>query len=155
MVARKLFISNGLFILVHVPFTNMEKAGLMTYTAASHQMVIYKLWGAVTWSLFINSLYTDTPTSEREWDPFIPLVSSGSTMGGMRSGSSSSPAWSPVPLNRFRSRKSGTSMAKSAPTETWRKMLTFLFKLQAVQCSRFLTSSSLVGRKKKKFFQSY
>lgn len=44
----------------------------------------------------------------------VPLVSSGSTMGGMRSGSSSSPACSPVARIRLRSRKSGTSMAKSA-----------------------------------------
>lgn len=42
-----------------------------------------------------------------------PLVSSGSTMGGMRSGSSSSPACSPVARIRLRSKKSGTSMAKS------------------------------------------
>lgn len=40
-------------------------------------------------------------------------MSSGSTMGGMRSGSSSSPACSPVARSRLRSRKSGTSMAKS------------------------------------------
>lgn len=45
---------------------------------------------------------------------FIPLVSSAKTMGGRRSGSSSSPACSPVARSRFRSRKSGTSMATSA-----------------------------------------
>lgn len=43
----------------------------------------------------------------------LPLVSPGRTMGGMRSGSSSSPACSPVARNRLRSRKSGTSIAKS------------------------------------------
>lgn len=43
----------------------------------------------------------------------VPLVSSGRTMGGMRSGSSSSPVCSPVARRRLRSRKSGTSMAKS------------------------------------------
>lgn len=43
----------------------------------------------------------------------VPLVSSASTMGGIRSGNSSSPACSPVARNRLRSRKSGTSMAKS------------------------------------------
>lgn len=48
----------------------------------------------------------------------IPLVSSGSTMGGMRSGSSSSPACSPVARNRLRSRKSGTSIAKSTDDTT-------------------------------------
>lgn len=44
----------------------------------------------------------------------IPLVSSGNTIGGMRSGNSSSPGCSPVARSRLKSRKSGTSMAKSA-----------------------------------------
>ena len=47
------------FSLAHVPSTNMEGAGLMTYTAASHQGVIkmfwLHFWGAVMTSIFIYS----------------------------------------------------------------------------------------------------
>ena len=33
-----------LFSLVHVPYTNMEEAGFITYTVASHQVAIETLW---------------------------------------------------------------------------------------------------------------
>lgn len=54
---------------------------------------------------------------------FSPLVSSGMTMGGVRSGSSSSPACSPVARRRFKSRKSGTSTEISVEhkKDLWRK----------------------------------
>ena len=46
--------------LYHVPTANMEEAGFITYTAASHQVVINVLWlhfwGAVVSAIFINSL---------------------------------------------------------------------------------------------------
>ena len=43
----------------HVPSTNMEKAGFMTYNAASHKEVIKNVltWGAVMSSIFIYSLW--------------------------------------------------------------------------------------------------
>lgn len=62
----------------------------------------------------------------RRCEDDVPLVSSGSTMGGMRSGSSSSPACSPVARIRLRSRKSGTSMAKSADKRSHYKKKTRL-----------------------------
>ena len=46
------------FSLAHVASANMEGAGLMTYTAASHQGAIkmfwLHFWGAVKPSIFIN-----------------------------------------------------------------------------------------------------
>ena len=47
------------FSLAHVPSTNMERTGLMTYTAASHQgalkMFWLHFWRAVMTSIFIYS----------------------------------------------------------------------------------------------------
>ena len=35
---------NLFYLMVHVPSSNMDEGGFMTYTAASHQGVIKKLW---------------------------------------------------------------------------------------------------------------
>lgn len=73
----------------------------------------------------------------------VPLVSSGSTMGGMRSGSSSSLACSPVARSRLRSRKSGTSMAKSTKKYAYKTQLSNIQTFIALQLWN-VTSKSFV-----------
>ena len=59
-----------LFSLVHIPSTNTEKTGYMTYTAATQQVAIEMLWlrfwGAVMSSIFTFSLCNKHATDSKQ-----------------------------------------------------------------------------------------